>query len=72
MDCLIEGETVLLLAGLATHRGWLDPVAVVGIAAVADCAYDQVAFWLARGLQRWPTAMVIGVGFVYLRAPTTN
>lgn len=59
LGCLLEGETVLLLAGFAAHRGWLDPLAVFGIAAVAGFAGDQLAFWLGRRhgdavLRRWP------------------
>jgi membrane protein DedA with SNARE-associated domain len=59
MGCLLEGETVLVLAGFAAHRGRLDPVAVVSIAAVAGFTGDQIAFWLGRRhgaalLARWP------------------
>lgn len=59
LGCLIEGETVLLLAGFAARRGWLDPLAVFGIAAAAGFAGDQFAFWLGRRhgdavLRRWP------------------
>jgi membrane protein DedA with SNARE-associated domain len=59
LGCLLEGETLLLLAGYAAHRGWLDPVAVFGIAAAAGFAGDQFAFWLGRRhgaavLGRWP------------------
>lgn len=59
LGCLIEGETVLLLAGFAAHRGWLDPLAVFGIAATTGFAGDQLAFWLGRRhgaavLRRWP------------------
>lgn len=59
IGCLLEGETVLVLAGFAAHRGRLDPVAVVSIAAVAGFTGDQIAFWLGRRhgtalLARWP------------------
>lgn len=59
--CLLEGETVLLLAGFAAHRGYLDPVAVIGIASVAGFVGDQFYFWLGRRhgtavLARWPGA----------------
>ena len=57
--CLLEGETVLLLAGFAAKRGYLDPVDVVVVASVAGFAGDQVLFWLGRRygralLARWP------------------
>lgn len=40
---LFEGETVLLLAGYAAHRGYLDFSAVVAVAIVGAVAGDQ--FW---------------------------
>jgi membrane protein DedA with SNARE-associated domain len=57
--CLLEGETVLLLAGFAAKRGYLDPVEAVGVASAAAFAGDQVLFWLGRRyghalLARWP------------------
>ena len=59
VGCLLEGETVLVLAALAAHRGYLDPAAVVTIAAVCAFAGDQFSFWLGRQqgtafLERWP------------------
>lgn len=59
VGCLLEGETVLILAGFAAHRGRLDPVAVVAIAAAAGFTGDQIAFWAGRWrgaalLARWP------------------
>ena len=63
LGCLLEGETILALAGFAAHRGYLDPVAVVGIAAVAGFTGDQFYFWLGRRhgpavLARWPSVAV--------------
>lgn len=60
LGCLLEGETVLVLAGFAAHRGHLDPLAVVGIAALAGFSGDQFYFWLGRRhgaavLARWPS-----------------
>lgn len=46
--CLLEGETVLVLAGFAAHLGYLDPVAVVAIAAAAAFVGDQLLFWIGR------------------------
>lgn len=59
LGCLLEGETVLLLAGFAAHRGYLHPLAVVAVAATAGFAGDQFYFWLGRRhgprvLARWP------------------
>src|SRR5687768_2390228 len=59
--CVLEGETMLLLAGLAAQRGYLDPLAVVGIASTMGFASDQLFFWLGRWrgmalLSRWPSA----------------
>lgn len=60
LGCLLEGETLLVLAGFAAHGGLLDPFAVVGIAAAAGFAGDQIYFWLGRRhgaalLARWPS-----------------
>jgi membrane protein DedA with SNARE-associated domain len=59
LGCLLEGETVLLLAGVAAYRGYLELPWVIGIAAVAGFAGDQFYFWLgrhhaARVMARWP------------------
>jgi len=45
---LLEGETVLLLAGYAAHQGYLDFAAVVAVAAVGAVIGDQVWFVLGR------------------------
>jgi membrane protein DedA with SNARE-associated domain len=44
----LEGETVLALAGLAAHRGYLDFWAVVVIAMFAGFLGDQFYFFLGR------------------------
>jgi membrane protein DedA with SNARE-associated domain len=59
IGCLLEGETVLILAGFAAHRGYLDPWLVLAIAAGCGVAGDQFYFWLGRRhgaalLARWP------------------
>jgi membrane protein DedA with SNARE-associated domain len=46
--CLLEGETILVLAGFAASRGHLDIFAVMAVAAVAGFAGDQIFFWLGR------------------------
>ena len=48
IGCFIEGETVLLLAGFAAHRGHLHPLGVLAVASVAGFAGDQFYFWLGR------------------------
>lgn len=45
---LLEGETVLLLAGYAAHRGYLDFAAVVGVAMLGAVIGDQTGFVLGR------------------------
>jgi membrane protein DedA with SNARE-associated domain len=47
---LLEGETVLLLAGIAVHEGLLSFPVVVGVAFVGGWLGDQVLFQLGR---RW-------------------
>ncbi len=59
--CLLEGETVLTLAGFAAHRGYLGLPNVIAVAALAAFAGDQFFFWLGRRhgqavLRRWPSA----------------
>jgi membrane protein DedA with SNARE-associated domain len=60
IGCLLEGETVLLLAGFAASRGHLELVAVIAIAATAGFAGDQIFFWIGRRhgsavLKRFPS-----------------
>ena len=45
---LLEGETVLLLAGYAAHRGYLDFAAVIAVAMLGAVIGDQVWFMLGR------------------------
>lgn len=51
---------MLVLAGLAAQRGYLDPLAVLGIASTMGFIGDQIFFWLGRRhgaavLRRWPS-----------------
>ena len=48
LGCLLEGETVLLLAGFAAHRGYLQWPVVVAVAAAAGFAGDMAFFLLGR------------------------
>jgi membrane protein DedA with SNARE-associated domain len=41
IDCLLEGENLLVLAGFAAHRGDLHLGAVLAIAATAGFVGDQ-------------------------------
>ena len=45
---LFEGETVLMLAGYAAHRGYLDFAAVTGVAMAGAIGGDQFFFWLGH------------------------
>ncbi|MBI5753394.1 MAG: DedA family protein [Hydrogenophilales bacterium] len=56
---LLEGETLLILAGFAAHQGYLQLHWVIGIALLGGFLGDQFYFWLgrrhgARVLSRFP------------------
>ena len=57
---LAEGESVLLAAGFAAHRGMLELDRVIAVAFVAGTLGDQLGFYLGRRhgrrlLARWPS-----------------
>lgn len=52
---LLEGETILLLAGFAAHQGMLSLPVVMVIAAIGGTAGDQVFFWIGR---RWGASLL--------------
>ena len=59
VGCQLEGETFLVLAGFAAHRGYLNPFAVVAVAAAAVFFGNEFFFWLGRRygnavIARWP------------------
>ena len=54
VGCLLEGETVLVLAGFAAHLGYLSLPLVMGTAAVAGFLGDQALFAIGR---RWSEAI---------------
>jgi membrane protein DedA with SNARE-associated domain len=61
VGAFLEGETILALAGLAAHRGYMDFYTVVAIAMMAGFAGDQFYFYLGRSrgariLARFPGA----------------
>jgi membrane protein DedA with SNARE-associated domain len=45
---LLEGESVLVLAGFASHQGYLSLALTVAIAFVGGTLGDQIFFWLGR------------------------
>ena len=61
IGAFLEGETILALAGLAAHRGYLDFYTVVVVAMICGFGGDQFYFFLgrhkgARILERFPDA----------------
>src|SRR6478672_5747944 len=59
IGCLLEGETLLVLAGVAAHGGYLWLPTVVAVAFIGGTLGDQILFYFGRRsggtiLQRWP------------------
>jgi len=59
IGCLLEGETLLVLAGVAAHGGYLWFPTVVAVAFIGGTLGDQVLFFVGRRsgepiLARWP------------------
>jgi membrane protein DedA with SNARE-associated domain len=48
IGCLLEGETVLILGGLAAHQGMLHWPQVIAYATVGGMLGDQALFWTGR------------------------
>jgi len=48
VGCLLEGETVLLTAGFAAHRGMLELLPVLAVAFAASALGDQIFFQIGR------------------------
>lgn len=48
VGALIEGETVMVLAGLAAHRGYLHLPTLIGLAAIGSFVGDQLYFLIGR------------------------
>jgi membrane protein DedA with SNARE-associated domain len=64
VGALIEGETVLVLAGLAAHLGYLALAKVIAVAALGGFLGDQFYFFLGRRyglavLARFPAAKAV-------------
>lgn len=48
LGCLLEGESILLLAGIAAHQGLLGFTPVVLCATLAGTLGDQLLYWSGR------------------------
>jgi membrane protein DedA with SNARE-associated domain len=48
MGAFLEGETVLVIAGFAAHRGYLELPLVILIASAATIALDQLLYFMGR------------------------
>jgi membrane protein DedA with SNARE-associated domain len=53
LGALLEGETVVVLAGFAARRGSLVLQWVIALAAIGGFIGDQVFFWLGRHRKDW-------------------
>ena len=50
---LLEGETLLILAGFAAHQGYLQLNWVISIAVLGGFLGDQIYFWMGRWRGAW-------------------
>lgn len=48
IGCLLEGETILILGGMAAHQHVLKLLPVIGYASLAGMLGDQLLFWVGR------------------------
>lgn len=48
IGCLLEGETILILGGLAAHQTSLRLVDVILVATLGGMLGDQILFWVGR------------------------
>ncbi|MDH0748420.1 DedA family protein [Pseudomonas sp. GD03842] len=48
IGCLLEGETILILGGLAAHQTSLRLVDVIAVATLGGMIGDQILFWIGR------------------------
>ena len=67
LGALVEGETILTLAGVAAHRGYLPLATLIGLAALGSFLGDQVYFLIGR---RYGTSLL--ARFPRFRAATQN
>jgi membrane protein DedA with SNARE-associated domain len=61
IGCLLEGETLLALAGFAAHEGYLHLPTVIAVAAAAGFVGDQIFFWIGRRHGDWALARLPSV-----------
>ena len=48
IGCLLEGETILVLAGFASYQGHLSLPVTLSVAFVGGALGDQIFFWIGR------------------------
>lgn len=48
IGCLLEGETILILGGLAAHQTSLRLIDVIAVATLGGMLGDQILFWTGR------------------------
>lgn len=48
IGCLLEGETILVLAGFACHHGHLSMPVILAVAVVGATLGDQIFYWIGR------------------------
>lgn len=65
---LLEGETVLVLAGFAAYRGYLELHWVILIALIGGFLGDQFYFWMGRRHGAWVLSHFPGLVPVFERA----
>jgi membrane protein DedA with SNARE-associated domain len=65
---LLEGETLLILAGFAAHQGYLQLHWVITIALLGGFLGDQFYFWLGRWRAAWVLSRFKRLAPVFERA----
>ncbi|MEJ8811171.1 DedA family protein [Variovorax ureilyticus] len=48
IGCLLEGETILVLAGFACHQGHLSVPVTLAVAVIGATLGDQLFYWIGR------------------------
>lgn len=48
LGSILEGETILILAGYSMSRGYLDPVLTYALAVAGGTMGDSIYYWLGR------------------------
>lgn len=68
VGCLLEGETLLVLAGFAAHQGYLQLHWVIVVALLGGFLGDQFYFWLGRWRGAWVMSRFPRLAPVFERA----